>query len=56
MSIDVTLPVMVLPQQIPHLEMSSISVTTAGKSIAAGYFSLLSLLKARIRQGQDVAM
>jgi len=41
-----------IAQQIPHLEMSSISVTTAGESIAAGYFSLRSLLKARIRQGQ----
>jgi len=43
---------MVLSQQIPRLEMSSISVTTAGKSIAAGYFNYRSLLEMRIRQGQ----
>ncbi len=51
-SIDVTLAGMVLPQQITDPEKSSISTTTAGKSIVVGFFSFRWLPEERIRHGQ----
>ncbi len=39
-------------QQIPNLEMSLISVTTAGERTVAGYFSFRWLLEVGVRQGQ----
>ena len=52
MGIDVTLAGMVLLQMILSPEKPSISATTAGISIAAGYFSFQWLFEVGIRQGQ----
>jgi len=52
MNIDATQVGTAPRQQIPNLEMSLISVTTAGKSTVAGYFSFRWLLEVGIRQGQ----
>ena len=51
MDIDVTQAGTAPHQQIPNLEMSLITVSTAGKSTVAGYFSCRWLLEVGIRQG-----
>ena len=50
MNIDATQVGTAPHQQIPNLEMSWISVTTAAKSTVAGYFSYRWLLEVEIRQ------
>jgi hypothetical protein len=52
MNIDATQVGTAPHQQIPNLEMSLISITTAGKSSVSGYFSFRWLLEVGIRQGQ----
>lgn len=52
MSVDATQVETAPHQQILNLEMSLISLTTAGKSTVAGYFSFRWLLEVGIRQKQ----
>ena len=52
MNIDATQVGTAPHQQIPNLEMSSICVTSAGKSTVACYFSFGCLLEVGVRQEQ----
>jgi len=53
-AIGATLSATVPSQLISSLVIRLISATTAGRSIAVGYFNYRSLLEMRIRQGQEL--